>query len=214
MIRIVIADDHLVVRQGVRQMLTEAAHCQIMAEAADGNELLACLRQHPADVLILDMSMPGRGGIELIRQIKDSWPKLAVLVLSMHAEDQYAVRAIKAGASAYLSKGCAAEELLAAVGRLAACLPYITASVAEQLAMAVTTENHDRLAPHQRLSDREFQIFRLLVTGKGPSEIGAELCISNKTVSTYKARILDKMQLANSAELVRYAVEHGLSAEG
>lgn len=214
MIRIVIADDHLVVRQGVRQMLTDVAHCQVVAEAADGSELLACLRQNPADVLILDMSMPGRSGIELIRQIKDSWPKLAVLVLSMHAEDQYAVRAIKAGANAYLSKGCAADELLAAVCKLASGASFITPTVAEQLAMAVMTENHDQLAAHQRLSDREFQIFRLLVAGKGPSEIGNELCISNKTVSTYKARILDKMQLANSADLVRYAIEHDLGATG
>lgn len=210
MIRIVLADDHLVVRQGVRQMLAGVPNCQVVAEAADSRELLKLLRSQPVDVLILDMSMPGRNGIELIRQIKDGWPRLAVLVFSMYPEDQYAVRAIKAGASAYLSKGCAAEELQTAVSKLAQGTLYITATVAEQLAMLVHGDNNDKLAPHQRLSDREFQIFCQLVAGKSPSEIGEALCISNKTVSTYKARILEKMQLANSAELVRYAIEHDL----
>lgn len=155
------------------------------------------------------MSMPGRSGIELIRQIKSELPKLAILVLSMHSEGQYALRAIKAGASAYLTKGCDAQELLRAVQQLASGHPYITPQVAECLALGLAEKSV--ALPHERLSDREFQIFKRLIEGQGVTEIGVDLAISSKTVSTYKARILEKMEMPNIAGLIRYAIEQELT---
>lgn len=217
MVRVVIVDDHFVVRQGLRQMLhepaddaadTAASTITVVGEAAHGIEALQILRTQPVDVLILDMSMPGRSGIELIRQIKGEFPALAILVLSMHSEEQFALRAIKAGASAYLTKGGDAREVLHAVRKLASGHPYITPQVAECLALGLST--YSTGLPHERLSDREYQIFSMLITGQGVTEIGVALAISSKTVSTYKARILEKMELSNTAELIRYAIEHGL----
>lgn len=214
MLRVVIVDDHFVVRQGLRQMLHEpadsaAAAIEVVGEAAHGVEALQLLRTHPVDVLILDMSMPGRSGIELIRQIKGEFPALAILVLSMHSEEQFALRAIKAGAGAYLTKGGDAKELVYAVRTLASGHPYITPKVAECLALGLS--DHSTGLPHERLSDREYQIFSMLITGQSVTEIGVALAISSKTVSTYKARILEKMEMSNIAELIRYAIEHGLN---
>lgn len=210
MIRIAIADDHMVVRQGLKQILSASAGFELAGEAANGHDVLKLVRAEAIDVLILDLSMPGRSGIELIAQIKAEKPKLPILVLSMHNEEQYAVRAIKAGAAGYLTKGSVSDELINAVKKLAKGGPYITPTVAERLALEVGEAK--TLAPHKLLSDREYQIFELIVAGKSVSDIAADLCISSKTVSTYKARILQKMQMTTNAALIHYAIEHGLSA--
>lgn len=209
MIRIAIADDHMVVRQGLKQILNECAGFQLAGEAANGHEVMTLVREENIDVLILDLSMPGRSGIELIAQIKSEKPKMPILVLSMHNEEQYAVRAIKAGAAGYLTKESVSNELVSAVSKVARGGPYITPSVAERLALEIAETSP--LARHKLLSDREFQIFELIVAGKSVSDIAAELCISSKTVSTYKARVLQKMQMASSAALIHYAIEHGLT---
>lgn len=209
MIRIAIADDHMVVRQGLKQILSESAGFLLVGEAANGHEAIALVRERAIDVLILDLSMPGRSGIELIAQIKSEKARLPMLVLSMHDEEQYAVRAIKAGASGYLTKASASEELVVAVRKIAKGGLYITSTVAERLAQALTEGGP--LERHKLLSDREFQIFELIVAGKSVSDIAAELCISSKTVSTYKARVHQKMQMTSTAALIHYAIEHGLS---
>jgi two-component system invasion response regulator UvrY len=210
MIRVAIADDHMVVRQGLKQILSEAEGFHVAAEATNGAETMKLVREEEIDALILDMSMPGRSGIELIAQIKLERPKLPVLVLSMHTEEQYAVRAIKAGAAGYLTKESIAGELCHAVRKVARDGFYITPSVAERLALEVGETRSPE--PHQLLSDREFEIFKLLVDGRSVSDIAAQLCIHSKTVSTYKARILVKMQLTSTAALVHYAIEYGISS--
>jgi len=210
MIRVAIADDHMVVRQGLKQILSEAEGFDVVGEATNGAETMKLVREQKIDVLILDMSMPGRSGIELIVQIKSELPRLPVLVLSMHAEEQYAVRAIKAGAAGYLTKDSIAGELCSAVRKVAKDGLYITPAVADRLALEVGETRSPK--PHQLLSDREYEIFELLVDGKSVSDIAAQLCINSKTVSTYKARILQKMQLTSTAALVHYAIEHGISS--
>lgn len=209
MIRVAIADDHMVVRQGLKQILNESAGFQLIGEAANGHEVMNLVREHEIDVLILDLSMPGRNGIELIARVKSEKPKLPVLVLSMHNEEQYAVRAIKAGAAGYLTKGSVSDELIAAVRKVSRGGPFITPSVAERLALELNEAT--TVDCHKLLSDREYQIFEWLVDGKSVAEIAAELCISSKTVSTYKVRVLQKMQMSSTAALIHYAIEHHLS---
>ncbi|HEX9276316.1 MAG TPA: response regulator transcription factor [Casimicrobiaceae bacterium] len=209
MIRVVIADDHTIVREGLRQLLTAAGDLEVVAEAVDGHEVLACARSVDFDVLVLDMSMPGKSGMELIRQLKTEKPKLRIVVLTMHQESQYAVRAIKAGASGYLTKDSASAQLVNAIRKVAGGGAFISAEVAEQLARQAQGAG-DR-APHEALSDREFQVLRLLVAGVSLTEIGEQLHLSVKTISTHKSRILEKLGLANQAELIRYAIAHGLA---
>ncbi|MFP4903338.1 response regulator, partial [Paraburkholderia sp. BR14261] len=163
---------------------------------------------HAAQVLVLDLSMPGRSGVDLVKQIKDEKPELRILVLTMHAEQQYAVRAFKAGASGYLTKECASTELVSAVTKVAAGGVYVSMAMAERFAQSLN-EPADTL-PHQRLSDREFEVFRRIASGQTITEIAQELCVSAKTVSTYKVRILEKMQMPHEAALVRYAMRHKL----
>ncbi len=208
MIRIVIADDHTIVREGLKQLLSAASDLEVVGEARDGHEALALVRERDFDVLLVDLSMPGKGGMELIRQVKSEKPKLRILVLSMHAERQYAVRAIKAGASGYLTKDSAATQLVSALRKVAAGGALISAEVAEQLALSAMP--HAEGPPHASLSDREYQVFQLLVAGRAVSDIAQELNLSVKTVSTHKARLLEKMGLANQAELIHYAIRHGL----
>lgn len=208
MIRVLIADDHTLVRVGLLHILQAASGFEVVGEANDGASTIALIRDTAADVLVLDLSMPGRNGIELIKQIKDEKPPLRILVLTMHAEQQYAVRAFKAGASGYLTKEGASAELVAAVTKVAAGGVYISLSLAERFAQSLT-EPADAL-PHQRLSDREFDVFRRIAAGQTISEIAQELCVSSKTVSTYKMRILEKMQMPHEAALVRYAIRHKL----
>lgn len=211
MIRVVIADDHTIVREGLRQLLESAGDIAIAAEAVNGHEVVDRVRATDFDVLLLDLSMPGKSGMELIRQVKSEKPRLKILVLSMHEENQYAVRAIKAGASGYLTKDSASVELVSAIRKLAAGGAFISAEVAEQLA-------HDAhgagdALPHTTLSDREYQVFRMLVAGDSLTTIAERLNLSIKTISTHKARLMQKMSVANQAELIRYAIAHKLTDE-
>lgn len=208
MIRIVVADDHTIVREGLKQLLSAAGDLAVVGEAQNGNEVLQRVRALDFDVLLLDMSMPGKSGIELIKQVRAEKPKLRVLVLSMHEEEQYAVRAIKAGASGYLTKESATAQLVSAIRKVAGGGVFITDSVAQQLALGAMPQTEG--PPHGALSDREFQVFRELVSGKAVSDIAAELNLSVKTVSTHKARIMQKMHMSNPAELIRYAIHHRL----
>lgn len=208
MIRVVIADDHTIVREGLKQLLLADPGFAIVGEARDGQEVMNCVRELEFDVLLLDMSMPKKSGIELIKQVKNEKPKLRVLVLSMHEEQQYATRAIKSGASGYLTKESAPAQLISAIRKVAGGGAFISAAVAEQLALGAMPQT-DGL-PHTTLSDREYQVFQLLVAGKTVSDIAAQLNLSVKTVSTHKARLLDKMGMTNQAELIRYAIAHRL----
>ncbi|MGT0191037.1 response regulator [Burkholderia pyrrocinia] len=208
MIRVLIADDHALVRDGLRYILQNANDFEVAGEACDSASTVALIRGTPAQVLVLDLSMPGRNGIELIRQIKDEKPALHILVLTMHAEQQYAVRAFRAGASGYMTKESASAELVAALTKIASGGVYVSLTMAEQFAQSLNEPAE--LQPHQRLSDREFDVFRRMTSGESISDIAQALCVSVKTVSTYKTRILEKMQMPNDAALVRYAVRHKL----
>jgi DNA-binding NarL/FixJ family response regulator len=210
MIKVIIADDHALMRDGLRRILESARETQfeIVGEGCDSATTLALVREHSAQVLVLDLSMPGRSGVDLVKQIKDEKPALRILVLTMHAEQQYAVRAFKAGASGYLTKECASTELVSAVTKIASGGVYISMTMAERFAQSLN-EPADTL-PHQRLSDREFEVFRRIASGQTITEIAQELCVSAKTVSTYKVRILEKMQMPHEAALVRYAMRHKL----
>jgi len=208
MIRVAIADDHTILREGLRQLLSAASDVEVVAEAADGHEALALARAGGFDVLLLDMSMPGKSGIELIKQIKGERPRLHVLILSMHEESQYAVRAIKAGAAGYVTKDRAATELVDALRTVAGGGAHVSANVAQALALAAMPGATG--LPHERLSDREFEVFDLLVRGLTVTDIAGKLNLSSKTVSTHKARLMEKLGIDNPAELVRYALRHGL----
>ncbi len=211
MTRVLIADDHALVRDGLRHILRSASGFEVAGEASDGVTTIAMIRSTVADVLVLDLSMPGRNGVDLIKQIKDEKPTLRILVLTMHAEQQYAVRAFKAGASGYLTKESASAELVSAVTKVAAGGVYVSLAMAERLAQTLNEPAGD--LPHQRLSDREFDVFRRIAAGETITEIAQALSVSAKTVSTYKTRILEKMQIPHEAALVRYAVLHKLIDE-
>ncbi|SAL82963.1 two component LuxR family transcriptional regulator [Caballeronia arvi] len=206
--KVLIADDHALVRDGLRHILANATGFDVAGEACDGPGTLALARSTDADVLVLDLTMPGRSGLELLRQIREEKPALRILVLTMHAEHQYATRAFKAGAAGYLTKESASAELVAAVSKVAAGGVYVSLAMAERFAQSLT-EPADAL-PHQRLSDREFEVLRRLCAGETINDIGEALCVSAKTISTYKARVLEKMQMPHEAALVRYAVRHKL----
>ncbi len=208
MIRIVIADDHTIVREGLKQLLAKAGDLSVIGEAQSGHEVLQRVRELDFDLLLLDMSMPGRSGIDLIKQVRTEKPGLRILVLSMHEEAQYAVRAIKAGASGYLTKETASDQLVTAIRKVAAGGAFISAAVAEQFALGAMPQTEG--PPHMSLSDREFQVLRLLVSGKTVSDIAQQLNLSVKTVSTHKARMMQKMNMSNPTELIRYAISHHL----
>jgi DNA-binding NarL/FixJ family response regulator len=203
MIRVLLADDHEIVRDGLKRILAATNDVQVTAEAASGDAALALVKAGDFDVALLDMSMPGLSGIDLIKRIRLEKPKLRILVLSMHGEQQYAARALKAGASGYLTKDSAAEKLLGALRKVAAGGVHVSDAAAASL---VATAR----APHQELTDREFEVLRLLAGGRSPTEIAAQLHLSVKTVSTHKAHVQDKLGLAGTADLVRYALEHKL----
>lgn len=208
MIRILIADDHAIVRQGLKQILEESREMTIVAEHANGADALRWIRANECDVVLLDIAMPGMNGIDALKQLHEEKPKLPILILSIYPEDQYAVRLIKAGAAGYLTKESAPEVVVEAVNHVAAGKKYISQAVAEMLANEFGTP--EGKLPHETLSDREYQIFRLLSSARTVSEIAAALSVSVKTISTYRSRILKKMQLRNNAELMRYAVEKHL----
>ena len=203
MIRVLIADDHKIVRDGLKRILSAHGEVDVTGEAADGDQALALVRAHEYDLAMVDMSMPGLSGIDLIKRLKLEKPKLRILVLSMHGERQYAARALKAGASGYLNKDSAAELLVGAIRKIAAGGVHIGDAAAASLISA------DK-APHEGLSDREFEVLRLLVEGLGPTDIGDKLHLSVKTVSTHKTRILEKLNVSSTAALVRYALDHKL----
>jgi DNA-binding NarL/FixJ family response regulator len=208
-IRIVLADDHAIVREGLKRIVGDVPDFEVAGEAADGNEVIRVVRELEFDVLVLDLSMPGRSGMELIKLVKAERPRLRILVLSMHQEMQYAVRAIKSGASGYLTKESAPALLQQAIRKIAGGGAWISAEVAEQLALGAMPGSEG--PPHETLSDREFEVFRMLVAGDAVSDIAARLNLSVKTVSTHKANLMQKLGLANQTELVRYALKHGLA---
>jgi two-component system, NarL family, invasion response regulator UvrY len=208
MIRVFIADDHTLMREGLKQILAGSGDIIVAGEAGDGLQVLAALPNNDWSILLLDMSMPGRSGIELIKQIKIDQPSLPILVLSMHKEDEYAVRTIRAGAAGYLCKDSASQQLLSAIRKVTAGGHFISPEIAGDLAFGLIMQDDRPL--HTLLSDREFQIFRLLAAGGGVSDMANSLNLSVKTVSTYKSRILQKMQMSNAAELIRYALKHNL----
>jgi two-component system, NarL family, invasion response regulator UvrY len=207
-IRVLIVDDHSIVRQGLKQIVSESPGIEVTGEAADGQEALDLSRKQDFDVAVVDISMPGRGGLEILKDLKNEKPSLKVMMLSMHSEEQYAIRSLRDGASAYLTKESAPDELVQAIRTVAGGRRYITQSVADRLATYIESESEKPL--HERLSDRELQVLVFLGAGKSVGDISRELSLSEKTVSTYRSRILIKMRMENNAQLIRYAVQHGL----
>ena len=209
-IRVFLADDHSIIRDGLKQIFADTGDLAVVGEAGNGNELMARLSEVDCDVLVLDISMPGKSGLELIKLVHRDHPGLPILVLSMHQESQYALRAFRLGAAGYLTKESDAELLVAAIHKVAGGGVYVSPLVAELLARKMQPESE--ALPHTLLSDREFQVFEMLVAGQGLSAIGTALSLSVKTVSTHKTRIMQKMNLASTTDLVRYAIAHGLSS--
>jgi DNA-binding NarL/FixJ family response regulator len=208
MIRVLIADDHAVVREGLRQIITKHADMAVVGEAANGPEVLNKIREASYDVVLLDLSMPGRSGLEILAQIKQENPHARVLILSVYAESLYAVRALKAGASGYLTKESAPEQLVEAIRKVSGGGKYISSSLAERLAYELDRDS-DR-PPHEKLSDREYQVLCLLASGNTVKGIAEKLSLSVPSISTYRARILEKMNMKNNAELAHYAIRNGL----
>jgi two-component system invasion response regulator UvrY len=208
MIKIFIADDHAIVRKGLKQIISETADMVVSGEAGDGQEVLNKIRQNGFDVVLLDISMPGRTGLDILRELKSEKPKLHILVLSMYPEEQYAVRVLRAGASGYLTKESAPDELIAAIRRVSTGKKYVTPSLAEKLVVDLDVDLEK--TPHEILSDREYQVMCLIASGKTVGEIAEKLALSAKTVSTYRSRILDKLKMKNNAELTHYAIQNRL----
>jgi len=206
-IRLAIADDHPVVRQGLRRIASEDAGISVSGEAATAAELLDLMDRTPVDVVLLDVNMPGTPFVEALRMLRERHPSVKVLVLSVHPEDQWAVRALRAGAAGYLTKDHSPEQLVAAIRRVARGGRFVSESLAEKLAGMV---DHGHSAPHEHLSDREFEVLRALGAGLRVKDVAERLSLSTKTVSTYRTRIVDKMGLTSGADLVRYAMEHDL----
>lgn len=205
---ILIADDHTVVRQGLRQILTSEPDIVVVGEAKNANETLDLARALDWDVVILDYSMPDGNGLNVLKEIKRSYPQRPVLVLSMHPEDSIGVSVLRAGAAGYLNKECASEELMVAVRKAVNGKKYVSASLAERLAVEIEAGSHGR--PHESLSDREYRVMWLIASGKSVTHIAEELMLSPNTISTYRMRILKKLKLKNNADLVRYAIKYRL----
>ncbi|WP_213305094.1 response regulator [Paraburkholderia sacchari] len=212
MMRIMIADDHAIIRDGLKRILSTVPDMEVAAEAVDGTDVVEQLRSTAVDVLLLDMSMPGKSGIALIQQIKASHPALPVLVLSMYRESQYAVQAIRAGAAGYLTKNAESDQLIGAIRKVARGGTIVSTLVAEKLVKQL--QQPASAYPHTFLTPREFQIFQMLVEGSSINDIAHSLSLSSKTVSTHKANILDKMEIPSTAGLVHYAIQHGLVVAG
>lgn len=208
MIRVLIVDDHTILRRGLSQIISETDDLEVGGEADSGAQAIKLVRAQNFDVVLLDISMPDRNGLETLKQLKKEKPKLAVLMLSMHPEEHYAMRALKAGASGYLTKQSAPALLVTAIRKVASGRKYVSSELAEQL--AGTVGDGDGRPRHETLSDREYETLRLMASGKTVSEIATEMSLSVKTVSVYRARLLEKMQLKNNAELTYYALKHRL----
>jgi two-component system invasion response regulator UvrY len=207
-LRILLVDDHPIVRRGLRDILVDALGTTTIQEVGSGREAMALATEQPWDVMILDLSLPDSSGLDVLKHVRHTQPRMPVLILSMHTPDQFARRAIAAGASGYLMKDAADAELVTAVGRLLRGGKYFGTAVLERVALELQPNREER--PHERLSDREYQILRMIGNGKTVSEIAADLQLSVKTVSTYRARVLEKMDMRTNAELTRYAVRQGL----
>ena len=210
MIRILVADDHAIVRRGLRQIVADESDMEVVGEAQTAQKILDLARQEAWDVIVLNVSMPGRGGFEALKALKQTHSKRPVLVLSMYPEDQFAVRAFRAGAAGYMTKETAPEELVQAIRKVVRGGKYVSPSLAEKLA-AELGEDAER-PPHEALSEREYHVLCLLASGKTVTQIAAEMSLSVKTISTYRARLLEKMRMKTNAEVTRYAIEHRLVA--
>lgn len=208
MIRILIADDHAIVREGLKQIIADIPDMVVAGEAADGQAVLDLVSKDDWDVVLLDIGMPGRGGVDILKQLKYERPKLPVLILSMYPEEQYAVRCLKAGASGYLTKESTPDELVSAIRKVTTGGRYVSASLAEKLAFDLQIDFEK--PSHETLSDREYQVMLLIASGKTVSETADELSLSVKTISTYRSRILEKMRMKSNLELMHYAIKHGL----
>lgn len=208
MIKVLIVDDHAIVRKGLRHIAEESKQMEV-GEAGEGNEALSKIRAERWDVIVLDINLPGRNGLDVLQAVRDLHPKMPVLVLSSHPEEQYAVRVLRAGASGFMNKDAAPDQLVAAILKVMGGGKYISPMLAEQLAFELS-ENNDR-PPHEKLSAREYRVLIMIGEGKAVGEIATELLLSVKTVSTYRARILEKLNLQNNAQLMRYVVDHKLS---
>ena len=207
-IRILIADDHPIVREGYKKILDDTADMIVADEAGNGQEVLECIRKKEFDLILLDISMPGRSGLEVLKELKSLKPKLPVLILSIYPEEQYAIRAFRAGASGYLTKASAPHELITAIRKISQGGRYISSSMAEKLTYYLNADAAK--PPHEMLSDREYQVMLMIASGKTVTEIADELCLSVKTISTYRTHIIDKMKLKNNAEITLYAIQNKL----
>jgi DNA-binding NarL/FixJ family response regulator len=208
---VVLADDHQMLREGLRRLLASEFDIEVVAEAGTGNEVLEALRRQPVDVVVLDLSMPGVPGMDLIKRIRADFPSVRVLVLTMHTSDQFAVRAFRSGASGFLTKDGAAEQLVHAIRKIAAGGAYVPPELAER--MAVGLNDLQDAPPHQQLSNREFEVYRHIMAGKRLTDIATDLHLSIKTISTHKAHIMEKLGVAGTASLVRYGLQHHLFEE-
>jgi DNA-binding NarL/FixJ family response regulator len=208
MLKILIADDHSIVRAGLKQVLADTPDMTVTDEAGSTEEAIRKALDGDFDVVVLDISMPGRGGVEVLKQIKSQKPKLPVLVLSMHPEEQYALRVLKAGAAGYLTKESVTEELIDAIRKVSKGMKYVSSHMAQEIAFALDSDTERPI--HETLSDREFQVLCMIASGKPAREIAEELSLSVKTVSTYRSRILEKMRMKSSAELTNYAIKNDL----
>jgi two-component system, NarL family, invasion response regulator UvrY len=208
MIRILVADDHAVVREGIKQILAGQEGMVVEDEAGSGQEVLCQVAKKDYDLILLDISMPGKSGLEVLEELKVMKPKLPVLILSMHPEEQYAVRMLRAGAAGYLTKASAPQELINAIRKVSRGGKYVTLSLAEKLAFEL--DAHAEKPLHERLSNREYQVMLMLASGQSVTEVADELCLSAKTITTYRARILEKMDMKRNAELTLYAVKNSL----
>jgi len=209
-VKLIVVDDHAIVRRGIVQVLSEHPDVQIVAEAHDYASLRAELRKHgEPDVLVMDVGLPGKNGIDILKALREDHPRLKVLMVSMYPEDQYAVRAFRAGAFGYLNKASAPEKLLEALSQVIAGKKYVTPEIAQALIESLSAPE-DSGSPHEKLSDREFQTLKMIASGQRLADIAGALALSPKTVSVYRARILEKMGMSNNAELTHYAIKHGL----
>lgn len=208
MIKVCVVDDHAVVREGLKRIIAENPGMAVTSEAGDGAEALKVIQSEPCDVVLLDITMPNKNGLDVLKQIHAETPRLPVLVLSMHAEDQYAVRVLRAGASGYLTKESAPAKLVQAIRKVVRGGKYVSTTLAEKLVFDL--DSRSAKAPHEVLSDREYQVLCMIASGKTVTIIAEELALSVKTVSTYRVRILEKLNMKNNAELTRYAIKEGL----
>ena len=209
MIKVLIADDHTLVREGLKQVIGQHSDIEVTGEAKNGQEALEKVWKEEFDVVLLDISMPGRSGMDSLKEIKSAKPKLYVLMLSMHPEEQYAVRALKAGASGYLTKESAPDELIDAIRRVSIGLKYVTLSLVEKLAMELKFDYDKPL--HEQLSDREFQVMQMIAKGHTIKEIAEDLSLSVKTISTYRTRVLEKMNMKSNSDITSYLMENNLT---